>query len=137
MYSDRPNAPAAKYDSKVADAIKHERLQEVLDLQESITRQKNEALVGSTHTILTEGFNHQRAADESDLFGDRQWTGRTTTNKIVNFCLNNSSPDDEPKFLGQLVNVRIRKAFSHSLWGEPVDLPKSREESKGDTNHAA
>jgi tRNA-2-methylthio-N6-dimethylallyladenosine synthase len=137
MYSDRPNAPAAGYGSKIAETLKSERLQEVLSLQEGITRRKNEALVGSIQTILVEGVNRQRPGDGSGAPERRQWTGRTSSNKIVNFFICNSSPDDDLKILGQLVDVRIIRAFSHSLWGEPVESAKSREELKGDTHHAA
>ena len=51
-YSDRPNAPAAKYDAKVSDRQMKKRLQILLDLQEACTKKKNQALVGSCLTMV-------------------------------------------------------------------------------------
>jgi tRNA-2-methylthio-N6-dimethylallyladenosine synthase len=40
-------------------------------------------------------------------------TGRTRTNKIVNYC-------GDKKDIGQLVNIKISRAQQHSLYGEKV-----------------
>lgn len=108
MYSDRSLAPASQYLDKVAPAVKSERLQRLLELQERLTRGKNEALVGTTQEVLVEGLNPQAADDLP------QWTGRTGTNKIVHFA---ASEDVEIK-PGMLVNIKIERALSHSLLGK-------------------
>ena len=53
-YSDRPNATAAGLPGKITEPEKKERLQAVLDLQESFTIQKNESLLGTVEFILVE-----------------------------------------------------------------------------------
>ena len=56
------------------------------------------------------------------LPNDIQWTGRTSTNKIVNFNSESSSVSCGESFIGSIVNVEIEKAFSHSLWGKYLKL---------------
>jgi tRNA-2-methylthio-N6-dimethylallyladenosine synthase len=126
-YSDRPNAKATLFAQKIPDQEKKERLKKLLDLQEVISRKKNQALVGSTQEILVEGFSKKmssvlpRAGEtkiNESLPNNIQWTGRTSANKIVNFNLESSSVSCGETFTGSIVNVEIEKAFSHSLWGE-------------------
>lgn len=126
MYSDRPNAPAAKFPDKVPEAEKAERLQQVLGLQDTITLQKHQALVGTTQMVLVEGHRERSsAADISpDKMPDMQWHGRTSTHKIVHF------PDVKGvsggSLMGRLVAVQIERALSHSLWGRPVSQEEVR-----------
>jgi tRNA-2-methylthio-N6-dimethylallyladenosine synthase len=126
-YSDRPNAKATLFAQKIPDQEKKERLKKLLDLQEVISRKKNQALVGSTQEILVEGFSKKmssvlpRAGEtkiNESLPNNIQWTGRTSANKIVNFNLESSSVSCGERFTGSIVNVEIEKAFTHSLWGE-------------------
>ena len=51
----------------------------------------------------------------------REWelTGRTSGNTVVNF-------PGPPEWLGQLVNVVIRRAGPNSVWAEPVETNVSR-----------
>lgn len=108
MYSDRKVAPAAQYLDKVPQAVKSERLQLLLELQEKLTRGKNESLVGTVQEALVEGRNQQ--AEE----GLPRWSGRTGTNKIVHF----ETGDDINIAPGMLVNIKIERALSHSLLGK-------------------
>jgi tRNA-2-methylthio-N6-dimethylallyladenosine synthase len=101
-YSKRPDTKALELPDHIDEDIKSKRLSEVLKLQESITYKKNKALEGETLEILVEGTS------ESD---PDKLTGRTGTNKIVNFKGNN-------KDIGQLLRVKILKARMHSLDGE-------------------
>jgi tRNA-2-methylthio-N6-dimethylallyladenosine synthase len=143
-YSDRPNAKATSFAQKIPDQEKKERLKKLLDLQESISRKKNQALVGSTQEILVEGFSKKMSSvlpkagkpkiNES-LSNDIQWTGRSSTNKIVNFNLESSSVSCGESFTGSIVNVEIEKAFSHSLWGKYLKLEPAP--LKGEESYAA
>jgi len=140
-YSDRPNAKATLFAQKISDQEKKERLKKLLDLQEAISRKKNQALVGTTQEILVEGFSKKMSSVltragkpkiNEPFPNDIQWTGRTSTNKIVNFNLESSSVSCGESFIGSIVNVEIEKAFSHSLWGkylklEPATLMKGGE----------
>jgi tRNA-2-methylthio-N6-dimethylallyladenosine synthase len=137
-YSDRPNAPAAKFEEKVSDQRKKKRLQIILDLQETYTRKKNQALVGKCLPVLTEGFSktHSSGSPRQD-FQSVQWTGRTSTNKIVNFYQNGKSESRNDMSPGQLVDIKIKKAYSHSLWGQAVEGKAAAEGLKGEKSYAA
>jgi tRNA-2-methylthio-N6-dimethylallyladenosine synthase len=103
-YSRRPGTKALDLPDHIDEKIKSERLAKVLDLQETITCQKNKALEGEIVEILVEGAsenNHDRLK------------GRTRTNKIVNFVGNKSD-------IGKLTKVKILKAGLHSLFGERI-----------------
>lgn len=123
-YSDRPNAPAAAFSDKISEQEKKQRLQELLELQERFTLKKNQSRVGITEMILVEGNSKKQnrsAAEDtsSDETHEVQWTGRTSDNKIVNFT--HSNPENGHKIdTGEMVKVKIEKAFPHSLWGIPV-----------------
>jgi tRNA-2-methylthio-N6-dimethylallyladenosine synthase len=139
MYSDRPNVPAAKFKDKVTEPQKSQRLQILLDLQENITKMKNQAMVGSIQPVLVEGLSEKPASDGSL---DRphpavQWTGRTSTNKIVHFYQFGSPESCNDIAPGQLIRVKIEKAFSHSLWGERVEIQTAVKGLKGEESYAA
>ena len=137
-YSDRPNAPAAKFEEKVSDQQMKERLQILLDLQETLTKKKNQALVGRCLQILAEGFSkRQSSGNLNHPHQAVQWTGRTSTNKIVNFCQGGSPGSCDGITPGQLVNVKIEKAYSHSLWGQAVEGKAATAGLKGEKSYAA
>ncbi|MGD9230837.1 MAG: tRNA (N6-isopentenyl adenosine(37)-C2)-methylthiotransferase MiaB [Desulfobacterales bacterium] len=126
-YSDRPNAAAARFEDKISEKEKKERLQQVLTLQAHFTTQKNKELVGSTQSILVEGLSKkQTRIDKHSMNHDVQWTGRTSTNKIVNFSRGDDALPCDEILTGRMVNVRIVTAHSHSLWGEPVSIVPER-----------
>ena len=133
-YSDRPITPSAAYPEKVEEAEKAERLQQLFDLQSEISTQKNRMLVGETLTVLVEGESKkQDGAVSSASEKGVQWTGRTSSNKIVNFILESSPVCSGDEIVGRLVEVTIEKAFPHSLWGRRVDP----ERAKGADSYAA
>jgi tRNA-2-methylthio-N6-dimethylallyladenosine synthase len=137
QYSDRPHAPASKLPDKITESVKNKRLQILLDLQQQYTKQKNQALVGSTQLILTDGLSKKQVADPVDTGGQvLQWTGRTFTNKIVNFSLE-ELPVYNKSLTGRLIDVRIDKALSHSLFGKATSLEPPVGGLKGAENYAA
>jgi len=69
--------------------------------------------------------------------GPVQWTGRTTSNKIVNFIADKELSFSNRISAGSLVNVRIEKAFSHSLLGKIVGLEPASVYKKGEVSYAA
>lgn len=117
MYSDRPHAPARRYDRKISEAEKSDRLQALLDLQSHYTLKRNQAMVGSRQQVLIEGVSKRHTDDSLKPDAPRQWTGRTRTNKIVNFHQLNDSGSADEISIGQLVDVDIERALAHSLWG--------------------
>lgn len=120
-YSDRPDVPASRFSDKLGESEKQERLAELLEVQSRITREKHEALVGTTQAVLVEGPSKKR---------DGRVTGHTPCNKIVNF------PPDGVR-VGQIVPVKILEAFSHSLLGRLDGHRDERFCTKGGILYAA
>jgi len=130
-YSDRPNVPAARFANKIAEQEKKDRLQTLLNLQEYFTTKKNRALVGSNELILVEGLSKKKvdSDDTQSKCQYVQWTGRTATNKVVNFIQSEATIPRDRILKGKIVNVKIEKAYSHSLCGKPT--------LKGEQSYAA
>jgi tRNA-2-methylthio-N6-dimethylallyladenosine synthase len=103
-YSKRPGTKALELSGHIDEKIKSDRLSEVLRAQEAITSEKNRAYEGRTVEILAEGPS---GSDPGML------TGRTRTNKIVNY-------QGDSEDAGKLLQVRIQKGMQHSLFGERV-----------------
>jgi len=104
-YSPRKGTRAAQFEDRVEDNLKQERLSILQSMQKETTLQKHQALEGTTQEILIEGQSKQ---------GNRDVTGRTRSNKIVNV-------KGDVTLAGSLIPVRIVKAFPHSLRGEFVE----------------
>jgi tRNA-2-methylthio-N6-dimethylallyladenosine synthase len=103
-YSKRPDTKALILTEHVYEKTKSRRLTDVLELQKSVTYKKNKAIEGEILEILVEGVSEN---DPDKL------TGRTRTNKIVNFYGDNSD-------IGNLIKVKILEAKQHSLFGERI-----------------
>jgi len=74
QYSPRPGTPAFAYDEQIPKQVLQERFDRLVDLQERISQEKNEELVGQTLEVLVEGEGRKRNLQ-----------GRTRTNKLVHF----------------------------------------------------
>jgi len=103
-YSPRPNTTAAAMPDAIPEVEKSRRLAILQDRQRQIQRARNEKLVGETFEVLVDGHNAARA----------QWTGRSTSNRVINF----TSPHES--LLGEYVQVRVTRAAPYSLVGEHV-----------------
>lgn len=143
IYSDRPNAPAVRFADKIAESVKKERLQEVLDLQGAFTLSKHQEMVGTIQEILIDGMSkHRVGAKTEDKTAEsspgRQWSGRTMTNKIVHFKQEDKTGDLNQMLTGKLMKIMIEEALPHCLWGRPTASQiLSRSVSKGDKSYAA
>lgn len=105
-YSERPGTYAAGHlADDVPEEVKIRRLQGLIDLQNKLSEESNLRDVGKTFEVLIEGFSKR---SREQLFG------RTSQNKVVIF-------DKKNYRVGQFVHVRIVKATSATLFGEPVD----------------
>jgi len=145
MYSDRPNAAAARFPDKIPEKVKADRLSQVLDLQQNITLAKNRELENSIQTVLVEGES-KRPMDPSMT---EQWSGRTECNRIVNFTrpdhhLKGESGQKSGKesletspLIGKMVSVYIEKGHAHSLSGRSVEAQSMGPFMKGETGNVA
>ncbi len=105
-YSERPGTYAAQHlPDTVSEEEKVRRLQGMIDLQNRLSEESNKRDIGKVFEVLIEGFSKR---SREQLFG------RTSQNKVVIF-------DKKNYHVGQFVKIRIDRASSATLFGEPVE----------------
>ncbi len=103
-YSQRRDTPAAEMPDQVPQKIREERNQRLLELVNEIAARKYKKFVGRQVQILVEGPSRKNPA---------RMTGRTRCNKIVLF-------DGNDRHRGQLMDLKITRAGSFTLYGDPA-----------------
>ena len=103
-YSERKDTPAAAMPDQVPQPVREERHQRLLQTLNAVARDNYRACVGRTMQILVEGPSKKNPA---------RFTGRTQCNKIVVF-------DGSERHRGQLLDVRITRTGSFTLYGDPA-----------------
>jgi tRNA-2-methylthio-N6-dimethylallyladenosine synthase len=98
-YSPRPHTPALKLADDVPESLKSDRLAQLFEVSEGLTRAHLATLVGTRQRVLVEGPSKN---------GDRV-AGRTERNEIVHV--------DVPADVSLVVEVEIARANKHSLEG--------------------
>ncbi|WP_040378360.1 tRNA (N6-isopentenyl adenosine(37)-C2)-methylthiotransferase MiaB [Dethiobacter alkaliphilus] len=101
LYSPRSGTPAADMPHQVANEVKKERFQRLLEVQNKHSLRHNQEAVGKTVEVLVEGPSK---TDPGVM------TGRTRSSKTVNFTGENVNA-------GDLVMVEITQARTWSLLG--------------------
>jgi len=102
-YSERPGTFAAgNLADDVPEELKIKRLEEIIALQNKISKEQNKKCVGKTYEVLVEGVS-KRSTD--------QMFGRTSQNKVVVF-------DRSAQRVGDFIQVKITSASSATLIGE-------------------
>jgi len=102
QYSPRPNTAAQHMPDAISEEEKGRRLARVMDRQREIQRARNESLIGNTYEALVDGASRREG----------QWSGRCSSNRILNF----TSP--RKNLLGEYVQVRVESASPNCLVGE-------------------
>jgi tRNA-2-methylthio-N6-dimethylallyladenosine synthase len=105
-YSQRKDTPAASMPDQVPQEVREERNQSLLETVNEIGKRKYGSFVGRQTQILVEGPSKKNAA---------RMTGRTRCNKIVLF-------DGSERHRGQIMDVRITRTGSFTLYGDPAIL---------------
>jgi tRNA-2-methylthio-N6-dimethylallyladenosine synthase len=103
-YSPRRDTPAATLPDQTPDEIKEHRHARVLEEINAIGRRRYAQQIGRTLEILVEGPSRTNP---------NRMMGRTRCNKIVLF-------DGNRRHLGQLMDVKITRAGSFTLYGDPA-----------------
>jgi tRNA-2-methylthio-N6-dimethylallyladenosine synthase len=115
QYSIRPGTPAATMPNQVPKAVVQERFERLTALQDRITREENEKLVGTTVQVLVSA--------EKGRKGDR-WAGRSEDSRLVHFDV---PVDGEQPRPGDVVTVTITEASTFYLVAsEPSALRRTR-----------
>jgi len=104
-YSPRENTKAWHMGDDVPEDLKIERLNQIIDLQRSISLRRNQEMIGRDVEILVEEESTKSASD---------LCGRTDTNKMVVFPKGTSQ-------IGQYVTIHIDRANSATLFGAVAD----------------
>ena len=102
IYSRREGTPAAKLDFVLTENEIHENFNRLLEVQNEISKSKNDEYVGRIERVLVDGPSKN---DENML------SGRTDSSKVVNF-------KGDKSLSGKYVNVKITQAHTWSLNGE-------------------
>jgi tRNA-2-methylthio-N6-dimethylallyladenosine synthase len=106
LYSIRKGTPAEGYDDQVAEDVKHERFNRLVEAVNDISAGKNRMMIGKVEKVLVEGPSKTNK---------EYFTGRTDGHKLVNF----KAPDN---FVGEIIDVKITESSTFSLIGHAVNL---------------
>ena len=109
MYSPRKGTPAEKFENQIADDVKHDRFNRLLELVNTISGEINKTYEGRVVDVLVEG-NSKVARGET-----KSMAGRTQSGKLVNF----EAADDG--LIGKIVKVKIVSGKQFNLKGEILD----------------
>ncbi len=107
FYSERPGTLAQRrYADDIPEEVKKRRLQEIVDLQNRLSRLSNEKDLGKTYKVLIEGESKKSDAD---------WMGRNTQNKVIVF-----PKEDRHLKAGDYVMVKVTDCTKATLLGTMV-----------------
>ncbi|HAN94075.1 MAG: tRNA (N6-isopentenyl adenosine(37)-C2)-methylthiotransferase MiaB [Limnochordia bacterium] len=101
IYSPREGTPAARFADQVPEEVKKERIYRLIELQNKISAEHIQGLVGTKQEVLVEGTDGQGLV------------GRTRTNRQVHFA-------GSQELMGELVTVEITEAGTWTLRGRVV-----------------
>ncbi len=128
-YSPRPGTAAIdRFEDDVPDEVKRRRNNELLAIQNEISKAIHEVQVGKRVRVFVESISHREemsrnSADPAVLVGWEkkaqvtQLTGRTDGDLIVML-------DGDENLVGQIVEVEIYKAATLTLFGRLVEQPE-------------
>lgn len=109
-YSEEEGTPAAEMDCQVDEEVREHRAEIIMEQQSVIAEKKNNALIGKTLEVVTEGF---------DRYGEC-WFGRSAADAPeIDGKIFFTAPDKKP-FPGCFVKVRIDDVLDYDLIGEIV-----------------
>jgi ribosomal protein S12 methylthiotransferase len=104
-YSHEEGTSAHQLDDDVPAEVKQQRAQEIMEVQQEISYEKNQEKVGKVFKVLVD------KKEASRYLGRTEFDSVEVDNEVVI-----QSPDRLP--IGEFVNVRITKAYDYDLEGE-------------------
>lgn len=108
-YSHEENTHAHKLEDDVSEEVKHQRAEEVMDLQSSISYEMNQQRIGETYKVL---FDRK----EGDYFiGRTEFDSPDVDNEVIVYA------KDFYVRIGDFADVKITKADHYDLYGEVVN----------------
>jgi tRNA-2-methylthio-N6-dimethylallyladenosine synthase len=100
-YSPRKGTPAMRWKDDIPEEVKQDRLQRLLDLQNEISNEERQQMLGKSFEVLVERFNRD----------GQKLKGRTRCWKKVIF-------DGDESLIGTLQNVAVHSYSHQTLLGE-------------------
>lgn len=97
IYSRRVGTPGDKMPNQIPEEVKHKRFDRLKALVESQIDQNNKKYVGTVQKVLVEGKSKNN---------DKMLTGRTDSNKVVNF-------EGDESLIGKVIKIPI---ISEHMW---------------------
>ncbi len=104
VYSRRHGTKANDMEGQIPEDVKSERIQKLVDLQNTISKEISETYMGKTYEVLIEDCNHGRLV------------GGTDSGRLVSF----QSTDES--FIGKFVDIKINDSTISGLKGEFVKI---------------
>ena len=117
-YSPREGTKAYKMNDDVAEEVKTKRLQEIIQVQQQISLEINQQLLGKEVVVLVEGLSRK-----SDQF----LAGRTDSNKVLIIPFNEKIKE------GTYIKARITRVTHATLFGEFSEFQNSVTDDLGMT----
>ena len=104
IYSKRVGTPAASMEDVLTEDEKHNNFDRMLEVQNEISKRKNNTYLGKVVPVLAEGVSKNN---------QETLTGRTEGGKVVNF------PGDLSD-IGKIIDIKITSCQTWSLFGEKI-----------------
>lgn len=122
QYSKRPGTPAATMPDQIPDDVMADRYNQLHKIQQEISKEENERLIGKKVELLVSGHEGRHDLDQNRM------NGRSADFRLTHF--DNSAQFARP---GDLVEVKVLQAFAnHIVAGAPINVKKT----KGGDAHA-
>ena len=102
IYSRRKGTIADKMEEQIPEEVKHKRFNRLKELFDSRVSENNKKYIGTTQKILVDGTSKNN---------EQTLTGRTMTNKVVNF-------EGNKDLVGKIINIKITEEHKWYLKGE-------------------
>jgi tRNA-2-methylthio-N6-dimethylallyladenosine synthase len=117
QYSVRPGTPAATMADQVPKAVVQERYERLTELQDRISAEENQRLVGSTVDVLVAAGEGRRDGETS------RRSGRAEDNRLIHFDVPEGfdvpGGGEQPR-PGDVVTVEVVRAAPHYLIAAPA-----------------
>ena len=108
-YSQEEDTPAADFPDQVDEAVKEERLDRLMSLQQGISLELNQARIGRTLEVLVEGYDE----DNYLFYGRGRGDSIDVDGKIYFATVDEVEP-------GDIIRVKILDASEYDLTGERI-----------------
>ncbi len=112
-YSDQEGTAAATLPGKISEVEIERRWQEIMEVQATISRRKNEALIGTTQQVMIEGVD-----SDTEQFYGRTQAHAPEVDGLVYVQVPSKNGQASECRPGEIVNVRITDAQDYDLVSE-------------------